>query len=313
MLISFILIIVGFVLLLKGADYLVEGSVSVAKKLAISELVIGLTIVSLGTSAPELCVNIFAAITGNADIALGNVFGSNIANTLLVLGTCGLIAPLIINSSTVRFEIPFCILITIILAGMLNQGNILSLVEGLVLLCLLALFLFYTTKIAKEDKITDDLDDIPEDSIPKAVILVIIGAIGLTIGGKIIVDGAIGISKAFGVSQALIGLTVIALGTSLPELFASAVATYKGSKDIAIGNVIGSNIFNILLILGVSSSITPIKYMSFMNTDITIVAGSIVALFLFMFIGKKFILQKWQSGLMFVAYFVYIGYIVYRG
>ena len=318
MIIQLAFIIIGFIFLISGAHHLIEGAASIAKQLHISELVIGLTIISIGTSAPELVVNILAAISGNNQITLGNVFGSNIANILLVLGVSGLIAPLTIPKSTVKIEIPFCLFITIILGILLNDHlfknftNCLSFVDGVILIILLCVFLYYTYFIARSSG-EEKGHDTKVYSLRKSLIFIIIGSIGLALGGKFVVYGAVNIASVLGVSQALIGLSIVALGTSLPELFASAVATYKGKLDMAIGNVVGSNIFNILFILGISSIITTIEYPLFLNSDYLFVIISIFSLFIFMFLGKKHRLTRVEALLFLGTYIVYMIYIIQRG
>ncbi len=319
MLLSLALLAAGFVLLAKGGDLLVDGSSAIAKHYNISELVIGLTIVSLGTSAPELIVNIIASLGGSSGIALGNVVGSNICNTLLILGTAGMIAPITVGRGTVWREIPFCIFISCVLALLLNDallGNaetgLLSRGDGLVLLVLFGLFMYYIFTLSGKDSTEETEREIPERGIRISSLFILIGLAGLVGGGKLVVTGAVDIASSFGFSEAMIGLTIVAIGTSLPELFASAVAAYRGKPDIAIGNVIGSNIFNILFVLGISSTIKSIPYPLYMNADLLLMVLSITAVFLFMFLGKRHRLERWEATLLTIAYFAYIAGVAIR-
>lgn len=320
MLISLVLLVTGFIVLVKGGDFLVSGASSIAKHFKVSELVIGLTIISLGTSAPELLVNIFAAAEGKSGIALGNVFGSNICNTLLILGVAGIVAPIAVQSSTVWKEIPYSIFIGLTLAILLNDtffdsssANILSRGDGLVLLVLFGLFMFYVFTISKSSN-GMETDETPDFGIKKSSIFVVLGLAGLVLGGKLVVTGAVDIASGLGVSEAMIGLTIVAIGTSLPELFASVMAARRGKPDLVIGNVVGSNIFNILFVLGTSSAINSMPYPAFMNYDMLIVIASTVLVFAFMFSGRhKKTLERWEGGVLVAAYVAYIAYLAVRG
>jgi len=312
--IIYILFVVGFILLIKGADLLVDGSASIAKKLKISSIVIGLTIVAFGTSAPEFVVNIFASIQGNTEIAIGNILGSNIANILLILGISAIIFPLVSKKNTVWKEIPLSLLAAILLGVMVNDTRIdgnsfsgLTRSDGIIFLAFFIIFLYYTFGISKVTGETKS-EEIKELSYLKSILFIIFGLSGLILGGKWIVDGAIKIAELFGVSQSLIGLTVVAVGTSLPELATSAIAAYKKQTDIAIGNVVGSNIFNIFWILGFSSLIRPLPFSVNSDLDIFMTILANVILFSVMFIGKKQTIQRWQGGVMVL---IYIGYVVF--
>ena len=320
MLISLVLLAIGFIVLVKGGDFLVSGASSIAKHFKVSELVIGLTIISLGTSAPELLVNIFAAAEGRSGIALGNVFGSNICNTLLILGVAGIVAPIAVQSSTVWKEIPYSIFIGLVLALLLNDAffdsgsaNILSRGDGLVLLVLFGLFMYYVFTISKSSN-GMDTDETPDFGIKKSSLFVVLGLAGLVLGGKLVVTGAVDIASGLGVSEAMIGLTIVAIGTSLPELFASVMAARRGKPDLVIGNVIGSNIFNILFVLGTSSAINSMPYPVFMNYDMLLVIASTVLVFAFMFSGRhKKTLERWEGGFLVAAYTAYLTYLAVRG
>ena len=312
--ITYILFIIGFFLLIKGANLLVDGSASIAKKLEISSIVIGLTIVAFGTSAPEFIVNIFASVQGNTEIAIGNILGSNIANILLILGISAIIYPITAKKNTVLKEIPLSLLAAIVLGLMANDMIIdgasfsgITRIDGFIFLSFFIIFLYYTFGITKSDK------DIVEEEIKvftysKSAIFIILGLVGLTIGGKWIVDGAVQIAEFFNISQSLIGLTIVAVGTSLPELATSAIAAYKKQSDIAIGNVVGSNIFNIFWILGASAIIRPLPFNISSNSDIAMVIFASVMLFLVMFVGKKRVVERWQGVFMVISY---VGYVVF--
>lgn len=313
----YFLLIVGLLLLIKGGDYLVEGASSIAKKFNISNIVIGLTIVSFGTSAPELIVNLLASFSGSADLAIGNILGSNISNILLILGVTAAIYPISVKRGTTWKEIPFTLLAVVALGLMVNDalidGNsftILSRIDGLVLLLFFVIFMYYTFGISKAQ---GEGGDIKLYSTGASLLMLVGGMIALALGGNWFVDGAIDIAKALGVSEAMIGLTVVAIGTSLPELFTSVSAARKGNPDIAVGNVVGSNIFNVLWILGISGTIAPVHYSTILNFDLFVVIGATVLLFAFMFIGKDHKLERWQGYSFIVLYVLYIGYLIIRG
>ncbi len=310
---TYIASIGGFFLLIKGASLLVDGSASIAKKLKISSIVIGLTIVAFGTSAPEFIVNIFASINGNTDIAIGNILGSNIANVLLILGVASIIYPLSTQKNTVWKEIPMSLLAALILGVLVNDIRIdngvfsgLTRIDGIVLLSFFIIFLYYSFGIAKTSNEKSSTDEIKDLSYLKSFLYILLGLVGLILGGKWIVDGAVKIATIFNISQSLIGLTVVAIGTSLPELATSAIAAYKKQPDIAIGNVVGSNIFNIFWILGFSSIIKPLPFSPSSDIDIIMTIFTSLLLFIIMFIGKKHVIQKWQGVLMILLYIIYL-------
>ena len=313
---TYALFIIGFFLLIKGADLLVDGASSIAKKLKISSIVIGLTIVAFGTSAPEFIVNIFASAQGNSEIAIGNILGSNIANILLILGISAIIYPISAKKNTALKEIPLSLLAAVVLGLMANDMIIdgtnfsgITRIDGFILLSFFIIFLYYTFGITKLNK------DIVEEKIKvfsysKAIIFIILGLTGLVIGGKWIVDGAVKIAEFFNISQSLIGLTIVAIGTSLPELATSAIAAYKKQSDIAIGNVVGSNIFNIFWILGISAIIHPLPFNTNSNGDIAMTILASIVLFVVMFIGKRRIIERWQGIFMVMTYAGYIVFLV---
>lgn len=309
MLLLILLIFVGFLLLIKGADWMVNGSSALAKKNNISDLAIGLTIVAFGTSAPEMVVNIIASFENHSDIVFGNVIGSNNFNLFLVLGIVGLIFPITVQSTTVWKEIPIsfaAILVLFILTNdfLFQESNILSRVDGIILFMLFLLFLFYIYKQLK--------NDIPETITSKANLsnlkiwsLIIFGLAGLILGGKLVVNNATEIATDFGISEKIIGLTIVAAGTSLPELVTSVVAAFKKNSDIAIGNIIGSNIFNILFILSISSFVNPIEYSVDFNKDIYLLGAGTIFLFVGMFTGKNKKLDRWEAGILLVVFIIY--------
>ncbi len=312
---TYFLFILGFVVLIKGADLLVDGASSIAKKLNVSDLVIGLTVVAFGTSTPELFVNVFASIQGNTEIAIGNILGSNIANILLILGVSAIIFPLAVQSTTVWKEIPFSLLAALVMGILANDMLIdkkgfseLTRGDGLILIGFFIIFMYYVFSIAKKSDSKKQEDGFKQLSNLKSVSFIILGLTGLALGGVWIVDGAVEIAGYFGVSESLMGLTVVAIGTSLPELATSAVAAYKKNTDIAIGNIVGSNIFNIFWVLGISAVIKPLPFQPASNADIMMTIFASILLFAFLFVGKKQVLQKWQ-GVMFLL--IYAGYMVF--
>ncbi len=307
----YILFVVGFVLLIKGADWLVNGSSSIAKKYGVSDMLVGLTVVSIGTSMPELIVNVVSSLNNNSDIAIGNVLGSNVANILLILGVSAVIYPLKVNKQTVINEIPFSFFVTILLFVLVNvrffKSDInpgIGLVEGIFLLGVFAVFMFVLIRSAIKKK--EDIGlEVYLVSLPKALFFVVMGIVSLFWGGKWVVDGAVHISEYYGMSKQLVGLTIVAIGTSLPELVTSAVAAYKKNTDIAVGNVVGSNIFNILWILGISSIIKPLPFAD--NVNLFAVGVATLILIATTLIGNKFIINRWE-GIFFLI--CYVGYIL---
>ena len=305
--------IIGFALVIKGADILVDGASSLARKLSVSDLVIGLTVVAFGTSLPELSVNVFASIKATSNIAIGNIIGSNIANILLILGVSAIICPLVVTKGTVWKEIPLSLLAVILIAILANdklingaQSSMLTRIDGLVLLSFFIIFIYYSLSIAKRIEGTDDLLHVKALTITKILLLIVVGLAALILGGKFVVDGAVKLAIYLGVSQMTIGLTVVAVGTSLPELATSAVAAYKKNFDIAVGNIVGSNIFNIFFILGISSLIRPLPFQPGSNFDIGLLVLANILLFIFMFTGKKHKLDRWEAVLFLGIYAVYI-------
>lgn len=313
---NILLIIGGLVLLVKGADWFVEGASSLAKKFNVSELAIGLTIVAFGTSAPELVVNTFASYQKNPDIIFGNVIGSNNFNLFIILGIAGLITPLTVQSSTAWKEIPFSLfaaaLVFLLVSDYLFFGgdNGLSRLDGLILAVFFLLFLFYVYNQLKTDSSSQISTEHEKMSSLKTGLFIAGGLAGLVIGGKLVVNGAVDLARILNVSEKIIGLTIVAAGTSLPELATSVIAALKKNSDIAVGNIVGSNIFNLLLILSVSSFVRPIDYNLIFNTDMYILAGGTVFLFVAMYTGKRKKLDRWEAFILLAFYLTYTVYLV---
>ena len=316
--VDILLIILGFILLVKGADFLVDGASSIAKRFHISEIIIGLTIVAIGTSMPELVVSMTSAIEGHSDIAIGNVVGSNIANLFLILGVCSIIKPLEFKKQTRLIENPMTLILTILLFVLCNNGkensaHLITKGEGIILLILTILYMIYNIIMAKfGEKLgfeanEEELENLEEMNPLKAIFLIIIGIIGLKFGGDLVVDSCVSIAKSFGISEELISLTIVAFSTSLPELITSITATRKGETDMAIGNILGSQIFNIVLIIGASSTITQIQYATTYNKYIIVLIIGTIMLNLYPFVGIKDKMTR-RDGIPFV--FIYAMYII---
>ncbi|SMG48375.1 cation:H+ antiporter [Marivirga sericea] len=299
---------------------MVSGASSFAKKFNVSEIAIGLTIVAMGTSAPELVVNLVSSSQGLDDVVFGNLIGSNIFNLFLILGIAGAIRPLIVQSETVWKEIPFSMGLVIVLFILVNDTfflggdrNSSGIIDGIILLLLFVTFIFYVFYNVKHNNHTLDLpDETPIHSHWVTLLMILGGLTGLVIGGKLVVDNAVDIARSFDLSEKLIGLTIIAAGTSLPELATSAVAAYRNRADIAIGNVIGSNIFNLTFILGINSIVKPLNFNTQMNFDFYVLIGGSILLFIFMFTLKSKKLDRWEAILFLAIFIAYISYIFIR-
>lgn len=303
MLINILLLVIGFILLIKGADYFVDGASALAARLKIPAIIIGLTVVAMGTSAPEAAVSISSALAGSNAIAIGNVLGSNIANIFLILGLTAIIATLTVQKNTVRFEMPFMIFITLLLCAIGWKYGMISRMGAGVLLGIFMLFLGYLFVIARGNTNTDT--QIKQISPIKIALFIILGMIALIFGSKITVLAAVDIAQYIGISERVIGLTVGAFGTSLPELVTSIIAARKGESDIAIGNIVGSNIFNILFVLGVTGVILPIPFNSEFLFDGVFAILAAVLLLVFTYKNKK--LGR-IAGIIFIAiYAIYLG------
>ncbi|WP_372772774.1 calcium/sodium antiporter [Mangrovibacterium sp.] len=313
MVIPVLLVVAGFVSLIFGANWLVDGASALAKKYNVSDLVIGLTIVAFGTSAPELVVNIIASLNGYSDIVLGNIVGSNNFNLFIILGFSGLILPIKVQSSTAWKEIPISLFVALLALFLLNDFHFSgptysSRIDGFINLGLFCLFLYYVFTQLKNEPQSHTTDH--QKSAIKIWSFIISGLAGLILGGHLVVTNSVSIASTLGVSEKIIGLTIVAAGTSLPELVTSIVAAMKKNSDIAIGNVIGSNIFNILLILSISSIIKPIEYNPKFNLDLFILIGGTVFVFTSMLTGQKKKLDRWEAGILFGFYILYTAYLV---
>lgn len=315
MFIELLLLLVGFVILIKGADLLVNGSSSVAKKFGISNIAIGLTVVSFGTSTPELVVSVISALEGKNDASFGNIIGSNNFNLMFILGIAGLIYPLTVLRNTVKYEVPLSLLAALILYVLVNdqmllgsESNFLSRMDASLLLLFFAGFMAYVVRTMRSD-VGDD-NSIKLFSTPMAIGMVVLGLVMLVGGGTLVVDNAVAIAQRYGLSDRLIGLTILAAGTSLPELATSAVAAYRKNTDIAIGNVVGSNIFNIFFILSITGLINPMEFSASMNFDLYMLMIATVVLMIFMFTINRRKLDRWEAFILLAGYVAYTFYLV---
>lgn len=311
-----LLMAVGFGLVIKGADFLVDGASALAKRLRVSDLVIGLTVIAFGTSLPELFVNITASIEGQNGITFGNIVGSNIANILLILGISAVIFPLAVGSGTVWKEIPLSLLAAVMVMVLSNDRVIdagawsgLGRIDGLVLLSFFVVFIYYTFGIAKNSTEIAEHPAKKDYRLAGIIWRLVLGFAVLIVGSRWVVSGAIFIAEVLGVSQSLIGLTIVAVGTSLPELATSAVAAYRKNPEIAVGNVVGSNIFNIFFILGVSALIRPVGFEPRYNVDSGFLVFASIIAFVWMFTGKKHKLDRWEAVVFLI---MYVGYILFK-
>jgi cation:H+ antiporter len=351
MLIDILLLLTGFIVLILGANWLVSGASSLARRLKLSEMMIGLTIVAFGTSTPELVVNLVASFNGQDDVIFGNVIGSNIFNLLMILGISGMILPIVVHYKTVWREIPFALVTVLVLLLMVNTGReaggpVLGRLEGAVLLSLFIVFnvyilhnirtpgtgngmdakldagMEYRKADSKADRKEERKEDRKEDRFDAgtgttrtpalSALLIITGLAFLVAGGKLVVDKSTDIATALGMSEKLIGLTIVSIGTSLPELATSVVAAFRKNSDMAIGNIIGSNIFNILLILGICSVVRPVGYNISLNQDLLILGAFTLLLFIAMFTGKRKKLDRWEAVVLAISFLGYMVYIVSR-
>ena len=302
-----IFLIRGIVIVLKSADWLTDGSVALAERMGISQMVIGLTIVALGTSMPEFCVSLVSAIKGTSDLAVGNVVGSNIFNSMLIVGCAAMVAPMTIPKTTVRKDIPFALIASIVLFMMIVNGDEadISRLEAGILVLMLAIYMFFTLKNAKDTTAVGT--EKKEFMNPwRAIAFLLLGLVGLVLGSNVFVDNASALARVLGVSDAVIGLTVVAGGTSMPELATSIVAARKGNSGIAIGNVLGSNVFNILFILGVTGVISPMSINGITSLDLSMMIISMILLWLFSY--TKFTIERWEG---FVLTAMFVGYMAF--
>jgi len=319
MFLTIFLLIVGLVILVFGAEMLVRGSASLSKIMGVPSLVIGLTVVAFGTSMPELTVNIFSALKGTADIAIGNIIGSNIFNILFILGISAAIVPLKVKSSTVRKEIPLALLAMVLLFLLTNDiffnkasSNILNRTDSFAFIGFFIIFLYYVFELSKSGS-AGKTEEIKTYSFPLSGALTLAGLVFLFFGGKLLVEQAIILAKMLGISESLIGLTIVAVGTSLPELATSVAAAIHHYDDIAIGNIVGSNIFNVFFVLGITGIILPLPFNTQANMDVVIGIVATFLLFLAMFVGTRHKLDRWQGILFILLYIAYIIYLIQRG
>ena len=308
---NIVFIAIGFFMLMLGAQWLVDGASTFARKYHIPEIIIGLTIVSIGTSMPELMVSLTSAIGGHADISIGNVIGSNLCNLMLILGITSLIVPLVFSNTTKKYDIPIMIFSTVIVFLVANIGETISRVDGLLLSIVFIVFILYTIKLAQKSMSNNtSKSNVTKKDLGISILKVILGIILLKYGADISVDNAVSIAKVLGVSEKVIGVTIVAIGTSLPELITSVVAGIKGEIDIAIGNIVGSNIFNLLFILGVSSIITPISYSLSYNTDFLLLIFVSFLLLAFAYFGRKNTMTRLNGVIYLLIYSGYIAYLI---
>jgi cation:H+ antiporter len=308
MILEFIYIIVGVTLVLLGADRLTDGASALARRFGVPEMVIGLTIVACGTSMPEFFVSLMSALNGTSDMAVGNVLGSNIMNTMLIVGCAAVVAPMVISPSTVRKDIPFAIGASVLLLLLCTDAAI-SRLDGIILLVGFTLFMAYTLWQAKGNK-TEDAGSAKQQNPWLSLGYIVLGLAGLVFGSNLFVSSASNVATVLGVSQSVIGLTIVAGGTSLPELATSVVAARKGQSAIAIGNVIGSNVFNILLILGATAAITPLQLEGITLVDMGVMLGSIFLVWLFSF--TRYTVERWEGSVLLVGYLAYLGWLLYH-
>lgn len=297
--------------MLLGADKLTDGAVAIAERLRVPQIVIGLTIVAIGTSMPEFCVSLVSALKGTPDLSVGNVVGSNIFNSLLIVGVAAVVAPIMIQPMTVRKDIPFALVASALMMIMCFDG-LLSRFDAAVLFLLFLIFMVFTLKGALAAKVENEKSQnvveikTGQMSVGKATLFMVLGLVGLVIGSNVFVDGAVDLAQLFGISEAVIGLTIVAMGTSLPELATTAVSAYKGNSGIAIGNVLGSNVFNVLMVLGITGLISPMQLTGVTMNDLSLMILSVILLWLFSF--TKLVIQRWE-GFMLIA--VFVAYMVY--
>lgn len=304
MLINIVLLVMGLVVVLKGADWLTDGAVNIASRFGVSQMVIGLTIVAMGTSMPELCVSMVSALKGTPDLAVGNVVGSNTLNTLLIVGCSALVAPIMVKRSSVRRDIPFAVLASLLMLIFCLDGGI-DRLDAALLFILFAVFMFVTVKYGKNEGTEAKTTAAP---LGKTALLLVVGLVCLILGSNLFVDNASFIASTLGVSDAVIGLTIVAGGTSLPELATSMVSAKKGNSDIAIGNVIGSNVFNILMIIGVTGLVKPMHIKGITSLDLIVMLASM--LLLWFFCRTTYKVKRWEGAVLAISYIAYLAWLI---
>lgn len=304
MLINIVLLVMGLVVVLKGADWLTDGAVNIASRFGVSQMVIGLTIVAMGTSMPELCVSMVSALKGTPDLAVGNVVGSNTLNTLLIVGCSALVAPIMVKRSSVRRDIPFAVLASLLMLIFCLDGGI-DRLDAALLFILFAVFMFVTVKYGKNEGTEAKTTAAP---LGKAALLLVVGLVCLILGSNLFVDNASFVASTLGVSDAVIGLTIVAGGTSLPELATSMVSAKKGNSDIAIGNVIGSNVFNIFMIIGVTGLVKPMHIKGITSLDLIVMLASM--LLLWFFCRTTYKVKRWEGAVLAISYIAYLAWLI---
>lgn len=305
MLINIVLLVMGIVVVLKGADWLTDGAVNIASRFGVSQMVIGLTIVAMGTSMPELCVSMVSALKGTPDLAVGNVVGSNTLNTLLIVGCSALVAPIMVKRSSVHRDIPFAVLASLLMLIFCLDGGI-GRLDAALLFILFAVFMFVTVKYGKNEGTETKTTEMAP--LGKAALLLVVGLVCLILGSNLFVDNASFVASTLGVSDAVIGLTIVAGGTSLPELATSMVSAKKGNSDIAIGNVIGSNVFNILMIIGVTGLVKPMHIKGITSLDLIVMLASM--LLLWFFCRTTYKVKRWEGAVLAISYIAYIAWLI---
>lgn len=305
MLINIVLLVMGIVVVLKGADWLTDGAVNIASRFGVSQMVIGLTIVAMGTSMPELCVSMVSALKGTPDLAVGNVVGSNTLNTLLIVGCSALVAPIMVKRSSVRRDIPFAVLASLLMLIFCLDGGI-DRLDAALLFILFAVFMFVTVKYGKNEGTETKTTEMAP--LGKAALLLVVGLVCLILGSNLFVDNASFVASTLGVSDAVIGLTIVAGGTSLPELATSMVSAKKGNSDIAIGNVIGSNVFNILMIIGVTGLVKPMHIKGITSLDLIVMLTSM--LLLWFFCRTTYKVKRWEGAVLAISYIAYLAWLI---
>ena len=307
---ALVALVVGFVLLVKGADWFVEGSAGIANKFGIPQIVIGLTIVAMGTSMPEAAVSISAALRGSAEITIGNVVGSNIMNILVILGLTAVVRRIAVQKTTIHYEIPMVVGMTVLLAVMGLQNNIISRAEGVILLGCMVVYMLYLLRLAKRGVVeNEELDAYAaQASVGKLILFVVVGVAAIIFGSHVVVEAASAIARIFGMSERFIGLTIVAFGTSLPELVTSVTAARKGNSDIAVGNIVGSNLFNIMFVVGITAIIVPVVYQPAFWVDSLVALAAAVLLLVCAYKGK--VLKRWHGLLMLICYGGYFAYLL---
>ena len=309
--IQVVLLVIGIVAVVKSAGWLTDGSVGIATRMGVPQIVIGLTVVAMGTSMPEFFVSLMSALGGKPGLAVGNVLGSNIFNALLIVGVAAMVAPISILHGTVKRDIPFALVASVVLLMLCLDGDI-SRLDAAILFVLFLVFMYLTLLEARKGMKAgeDSLEQPVNIGVGKASLLIVVGLIGLIVGSEVFVDNASALAHTLGVSDAVIGLTIVACGTSLPELATSTVAASRGNSGIAIGNVLGSNVFNILMILGVTGIISPMSTQGITTVDLSVMVISMILLWLFSF--TKYRIDRWEGGVLSVLFIGYIAYLLYQ-